>query len=80
MRPATGSGRFGLLLSKAGLRKFIPVGAYEADGAFHIHFGESYELNIPGYVSPDEKDDQASQIIMENIARLLPVHLRGEFA
>ena len=68
------------MLSKAGLRKFIPVGVYEADGVFQIHFGESYELNIPGYVSPDEKDDQASQIIMENIARLLPVHLRGEFA
>ena len=28
----------------------------------------------------DAKDDQASQIIMKNIARLLPVHLRGEFA
>ena len=68
------------MLSKAGLRNFIPVGAYEADGVFHIHFGESYELNIPVYVSPDEKVDQVSQIIMENIARLLPVHLRGEFA
>ena len=78
-RPATGLGRFGLLLSKAGL-KFIPVGAYEADGVFHLHFGKSYELNIPRDLSPDEKDDQASQIIMENIARLLPVHLRGEFA
>ena len=68
------------MLSKAGLRKFILVGVHEADGVFQIHFGESYELNIPGYVSPDEKDDQESQIIMENIARLLPVHLRGEFA
>ena len=68
------------MLSKAGLRKFIPVGAYEADGVFQIHFGGSYELNIPGYLLPDEKDDQASQIIMENIAGLLPVHLRGEFA
>lgn len=79
-RPATGLGRFGLLLSKVGLRKFIPAGVYEADGVFHIHFGESYELNVPHNLSPDEKDDQASQIIMENIARLLPVHLRGEFA
>jgi len=79
-RPATGLGRFGLLLSKAGLRKFIPVGAYEAEGVFHIHFGESYELNVLRYLPPDEKDSQASQIIMENIARLLPVHLRGEFA
>jgi hypothetical protein len=79
-RPAAGVGRFGLLLAKAGLRKFIPVGVHEGDGVFHIHFGESYELDVPGYLSPDEKDYQASQIIMENIARLLPVHLRGEFA
>jgi hypothetical protein len=78
-RPATGLGRFGLLLSKAGL-KFIPVGAYEANGVFYVHLGASYELNIPRHLSPDEKDDQASQIIMESIARLLPVHLRGEFA
>jgi hypothetical protein len=73
-------GRFGLLLAKAGLRNFIPVGVYEAEGVFHIHFGESYELNVPRHLSPVEKDDQASQIIIENIARLLPVRLRGEFA
>ena len=78
-RPASGVGRFSLLLSKAGL-KFIPVGAYEVEGVFHVRFGEGYGLNVPPNLSPDEKDDQASQIIMENIARLLPVHLRGEFA
>jgi hypothetical protein len=78
-RPAPGLGRFGLLLSKAGL-KVCPVGAYEADGIFHIHFGEPYELNVPRDPSPDEKDGHASQIIMKNIARLLPLSLRGEFA
>jgi hypothetical protein len=78
-RPARGLGRFGLLLSRAGL-KFIPVGVYEVDGILHIQFGERYELSVPHTLSSDEKDDQASQIIMENIARLLPVHLRGEFA
>jgi hypothetical protein len=78
-RPASGLGRFGLLLSNAGL-KFVPVGAYEADGVFTIHFGEAYELSVPRYLSADEKDAQASQIIMKNIAQLLPNHLRGEFA
>lgn len=77
-RPASGLGRFGLLLSKAGLR-FAPVGAYEEDGVFQIHFGESYELNVSGNLPAEDKDHQASQIIMENIARLLPMHLRGEF-
>jgi hypothetical protein len=78
-RPASGVGRFALLLSRAGLQ-FIPVGAYEVEGALHVHFGAAYELNIASELSPDEIDDRASQIIMENIARLLPVHLRGEFA
>ena len=78
-RPASGVGRFGLLLSNTGL-KFIPVGAYEADGVFTIHFGEAYELRVPRELSADEKDVQAAQIIMKNIAQLLPIHLRGEFA
>jgi len=78
-RPASGLGRFGLLLSKAGL-SFIPAGVYESDGVFHVHFGERYELRLRNDLSVKQKDDQASQIIMENIARLLPVPLRGEFA
>jgi hypothetical protein len=77
-RPASGVGRFGLLLSNAGL-KFIPIGAYEADGVFTIHFGEGYELSVPRHLLADEKDAQASQIIMKHIAQLLPNQLRGEF-
>jgi len=53
--PVSGVGRFGLLLSNAGL-KFIPVGAYEADGIFTVHFGEAYELSVPRHLSADEKD------------------------
>jgi hypothetical protein len=78
-RPAPGVGRFGLLLSQAGL-KFIPVGAYEADGIFHLHFGQGYELKVARGLSPEEKDAAAAQIMMKNIARRLPSHLRGEFA
>ena len=78
-RPVSGVGRFALLLSRAGLR-FCPVGAYEMDGRFQLHFGKGYELGVPAGLSVDEKDRQASQILMENIARLLPGHLRGEFA
>ena len=78
-RPAAGFGRFGLLLSNAGMR-FIPVGGYEADGIFHLHFGEPYELNVQNELRAGEKDEHAMQIVMRNIARLLPGHLRGEFA
>ena len=79
-RPFPGLGRFALLLSKAGLREFNPVGVYEADGFFYIRFGECYVLNVEDNLTPDEKDDRASQIIMGHIAGLLPVPLRGEFA
>lgn len=78
-RPALGVGRFGLLLSKAGMA-FSPVGAYELDGAFHLRFGEPYKLNVRTDLSTDKKDRCAAQIMMEQIARLLPIHLRGEFA
>jgi len=37
-------------------------------------------LNIRGDLQADEKDEHAMQIVMRHIARLLPVHLRGEFA
>ncbi|NJC96551.1 MAG: hypothetical protein C3F07_11930 [Anaerolineales bacterium] len=78
-RPASGAGRFGLLLANAGL-KFVPVGAYEADGVFMVHFGEAYELKVERGLSAEEKDSQAARCIMRNIAKLLPSHLRGEFA
>ena len=77
-RPARGFGRFGLLLSNAGM-KFIPVAGYEVDGIFHLHFGAPYELSVPSDLSTDERDQYATQIIMENIAHLLPIHLRGDF-
>jgi hypothetical protein len=89
--PAAGVGRFGLLLASRGLR-FVPVGAYEAEGALSLSFGPAYrlgaahrvgaahELSVLRGLSPDEKDRQAAKVIMEHIARQLPSHLRGDFA
>jgi hypothetical protein len=76
--PAPGAGRFGLLLAGNGLR-FIPAGAYEADGEFCLKFGPEYELRLPPGLSAREKDQQAARIIMQNIANLLPFPLRGSF-
>lgn len=77
--PAPGVGRFGLLLAGTG-SAFVPVGAYEADGAFCLHFGPAYRLRIPSGLSTDEKDRAAAEIMMRKIAVLLPKSLRGEFA
>ncbi len=76
--PAAGAGRFGLLLASRGLR-FVPVGAFEAEGEFCLSFGPAYRLSLPPGLSSEEKDRQAAEIMMQNIARQLPAHLRGEF-
>ena len=77
--PPSGVGRFALLLAGLGCA-FVPVGVYEADGTFCLHFGPAYRLSIPSGLSNDEKDRVAAEIIMRHIAILLPEHLRGEFA
>ncbi|MBN1450790.1 MAG: hypothetical protein JW963_07230 [Anaerolineales bacterium] len=77
--PAPGAGRFGLLLAGSG-SAFVPVGAYEADGSFYLHFGLPYQLSVPSGLSADEKDRAAAEVMMRKIAALLPEHLRGEFA
>ena len=77
--PPSGAGRFGLLLANSG-SAFVPVGAYEADGAFCLHFGPAYRLSVPPGLSPDEKDRAAAKIMMKSMAALLPEGLRGEFA
>jgi hypothetical protein len=77
--PASGAGRFALLLSAAGLQ-FVPVGIYEADGALCVHFGAAYELTVlPHGLSADEKDKAAATMVMSKIAELLPPRLQGEF-
>jgi len=77
-QPAPGSGRFALRLARLGLSP-VPVGAFEADGTFCLHFGPTYEFKLPAGLSAAEKEHQAATIMMENIARLLPQHLRGQF-
>ena len=77
--PAPGVGRFALLLAGLGA-EFVPVGAYEADGAFCLHFGPAYRLDVPPGLSTGERDHLAAEMMMKHIAVLLPVPLRGEYA
>lgn len=72
-----GVGRFIALLNSH-LRQIIPVGCYQEDDRLVVRFGASYQLPaISG--SPQQRDQQTSQIVMQAIARLLPAHLRGEW-
>jgi len=77
--PASGAGRFALLLAALHL-KFEPVGVYESDGRLCLNFGRAYNLDVERNGSSDEKDRCAARTLMEHIAILLPPHLRGEFA
>jgi len=77
--PAPGAGRFILLLAGQG-SAFVPVGAYETDGNFCLHFGPAYRLAVPSGLSTDERDHMAAENIMKKIAVLLPEALRGDFA
>jgi 1-acyl-sn-glycerol-3-phosphate acyltransferase len=76
--PPSGSGRFILHLAGNALRVF-PIGVWEQEGCLCVNFGVPFTLSIPKDLPADEKDRAAARSIMENIALLLPSHLRGEF-
>lgn len=76
--PASGAGRFCLLLHGLGYR-FVPAGVYEEDGALHLDFGASFGLDVSRSYPADERDALAARQVMSRIAPLLPPRLRGEF-
>lgn len=75
--PPAGSGKFLLELSKR-LGKVYPVGVFEAAGALHLCFGAPFDLYSIIKESSLEPGE-ASHVVMERIASLLPGHLGGEF-
>ena len=76
--PASGSGRLLLLLANQGL-PILPVGIFEEQGTLSIWFGRAYDLQVGSDLSSRERDQEASQIVMQRLAELLPIHLRGSY-
>ncbi|HEX7620007.1 MAG TPA: 1-acyl-sn-glycerol-3-phosphate acyltransferase [Anaerolineales bacterium] len=76
--PASGAGRFVLLLTGLGF-PILPVGVFEENGEFCLRFGAAYQLQEPIGLSPDEKDHSAAQTVMSAIAAQLPPGLRRDF-
>jgi len=76
--PPAGAGRFILLLAEQGF-PLQPVGCFEETGAFCLHFGKAYQLQVPANLSPDQKDHHVARIVMSGIAAQLPGRLRGSF-
>ena len=77
--PPPGAGRFLALLAGAGFR-ITPAAAFEDQGSFCLNFGESYPLEIPDGLSGNEKDHWAAKVVMQRIAKLLPIRLQGVFS
>lgn len=77
--PPAGAGRLIASLSDLGF-PVTPVGAYEQCGAFWLHFGPAFRLQVPAALPAEEKDRFVARTVMTAIARQLPEPLRGEFA
>jgi hypothetical protein len=58
----------------------LPVGACETGGFFCLSFGPPFHLEVPPGLSHLAEDREASRQVMQQIARLLPPHLQGEFS
>ena len=73
-----GVGRFIQFISRLGF-KVIPIGIYEDAGYLHVNIGENYSLPEIDSISSKDIDSIISNIVMNNIALLLPHPLRGEY-
>jgi 1-acyl-sn-glycerol-3-phosphate acyltransferase len=76
--PPAGSGKFLSELSRR-LGPIYPVGIYEEDDALHLNFGAPFELCSIINLS-SKNPEEASVVVMEHLAALLPQHLVGQFS
>jgi hypothetical protein len=77
--PPSGFGRLALVLAST-MMPFYPVGAYEEDGCFILHFGAPYRLQDKARAGVrNHADGWAVTHIMGQIAACLPEQLQGIF-
>jgi 1-acyl-sn-glycerol-3-phosphate acyltransferase len=76
-QPPPGAGRFLLYLQQI-LGTIIPAGVYEEDQCVYLNFGAPFKLDLLPGLAHDEQDSLASRQVMDHIAVLLPLQLRGE--
>ena len=77
--PSPGVGRFIHLLCDSTMT-ILPVGAFEEEGEFHLHFGKTFKLQPSSSGGEEEKDRLVTQTVMASIAGQLPARLRGNFS
>jgi chlorobactene glucosyltransferase len=79
-----GTGRALFALSQYGL-PILPAAVWEEDGRLHAHFGKPFALESDAQIPDDEKhtgllDTWMRDLVMRQIATLLPQTLRGKYA
>jgi hypothetical protein len=74
-----GVGRFLHLISQA-CPHIIPVGVWMEQGRINVKFGSPYRLDINASAGADQIDWQAGNLVMHQIALLLPEQLRGVYS
>ena len=76
IEPPAGTGRFLLLLAKAGLC-ILPAGAAEKDGTLTVSFGAPFILKTQPSLEKRQRDLRAGETVMVAIGGLLPPALWG---
>jgi 1-acyl-sn-glycerol-3-phosphate acyltransferase len=76
-QPPPGAGRFLLYLQQI-LGTIIPAGVYEEDEWVCLNFEPPFKLHLPLGLSHGEQDLLASRQVMDHIAALLPLQLKGD--
>lgn len=76
--PTKGTGTIIAELCRLGY-SILPVGFFLKDTMFHIVFGKAYRLNISPSFSRKKEDPFISSMVMQSIAKLLPLELQGNF-
>lgn len=71
-----GVGRFIQFLSNIGF-EIVPIGIFEESGFLQLNIGKKYSIKHNLNTCKKDGDSILSNIVMNNIAVLLPPHLRG---
>ncbi len=76
--PPPGVGRFIHQITKY-CQLITPIGVYDDVKHLYINFGPPYKLTTPAELNPKERDHHVIQQVMQSIAHLLPLRLRGDY-
>ncbi|MBN2548903.1 MAG: 1-acyl-sn-glycerol-3-phosphate acyltransferase [Anaerolineales bacterium] len=79
MPPPPGVGRLLAMLDGFGY-PIVPIGVSEDQHRLILTFERPFHLTLPKDLNPTQRDEQAAEQVMKEIAALLPAELQGAYA